>query len=346
MEPKKAVITPAQFFIILFLSRAALLIFVSTRELGGECFVEGIFSCALGLAAGFLLTVPIWLPQKGERPLSRPAALVYLVYLIITNGAFLGLFQIFLQDTVNPEFSASLTMVLLLGTAVYGAWRGIECVARCGVCVFAFFVLGAALVYFIVLFRFDSANLRPLFYDGPKQTFKGAYNFLAHTTVFADMAILWPQVKGRKTGGFFSWAAGLLLFTGATLLLIAGCLGPYAGIQNFPLYALSSLTEVRSMQRVDAVFIGVWMMALVIRLSAALYAARVCIDAMGGRKAGLAAVLAGTGMLLFAFLTAELRQVREILLDPTVLLVSLIIVVTILPLIRKKGGRARAKKNL
>ena len=147
---------------------------------------------------------------------------------------------------------------------------------------FVVMLLGCGLVFGIVAVRFDAKNLEPLFQHGLAQTGQGMALFLARTSLFADMAVLLPQVNGRKGRGFTGWLIGVGAFVSLTILLIAGCLGRYAYTQNFPVYVLASLTEVRSLQRLDAVFTGVWMMGLIIKLAIDLYACRVCFYSITG----------------------------------------------------------------
>ena len=329
METVKHRISSSQFFIMMFVSRVVVTIALNARYLGGENMLEAILSCGLAMVLGIVIALPIWglhraypdLPAGDAAQLALGKAgkivpLCYILYFMIINGSALGLFHIFLLDTVNPEFSSMLTIAAVLAVAVYGAYRGIETVARCAVCVFAILLLSTGLTFALVAFRFDPENLEPLFYHGWSQTLQGTALFLSRTSVFADMAVLLPMVNGRKKTGFFCWAGGTFLFIGVLLLLLAGCLGPYAATQNFPVFVLSSLTEIRSMQRMDAVFIGVWMTGMIIKLACDLYACRVCFAALAGKRCPKTALLlAGGAILLLAFWASASPAAQRILLD-------------------------------
>ena len=355
METTKHTVSARQFFVMMFVSHAALSLFTGSRSLGGGNLLEGIFSCGLAQLVGGAVMWPILLlqrrcpglplPQAAEQALGKWGKLVsaaYLLYLAAANGAFLGLFQIFLQDTVNPEFSASVTIVLLLLTAAYGAWRGIECVARCAGVVFVLFLLGTGLVFCITAARFESENLRPVFYDGWGQTLYGAAAFLARTSVYADMAVLLPFAKGVRARHFWGWALGCWGFIAVLLLLLAGCLGPYADTQNFP---VSAITEVRSMQRLDAVFIGVWIMALIVRMGSAMAAGRACFAGIFPKsRPGVGLCMAAALMLAAAFATAESRSARMFLLGAGAHLAGVFLCGAALPLaVFLPAGRQKSK---
>lgn len=347
-------ISSAQFFISMFVSHILVTIALNAQYTGGESILDNTVSCLVAMAAGIVIAIPIWLCERrggvaelaGEAlgPAGRIVPAVYWLYFIIAGSSSLALFQIFLMDTVNPGFSAGLVTAAIVGVALYGALRGVETAARCATCVFVVMLLGCGLVFGIVAGRFDTKNLEPLFQYGYSQTAQGAALFLARASVFADMALLLPQVKGHRVRGFIGWTLGTGAFAALTILLIAGCLGRYAYTQNFPVYVLASLTEVRSLQRLDAVFTGVWMMGLVIKLSMDLYACRVCFFHIGGGRKMKWPVWA-TALLLLgtAWLAVGSHGVQRWLLDPWALCWCAVISGAGLPLLVWTAALIRGK---
>lgn len=328
MEQKYNV-SAVQFFIAMFVSRVVATIALNARFTGGESMLDNTVSCLISMALGFLVALPIWAlqgryPEKsvGEAALAvfgkggRLVPLCYLLYFILVNGASLALFEIFLLDTVNPDFSAFFVVAALLAVGAYAAVRGLETAARAAVCVFVILLAGCILVFGIVASRFDPENLEPLFYNGFSQTIRGTVLFLARTSIFADMAVLLPRVRGKKKRGFACWAGGVALFVCLLLVLLVGCLGRYAYTQNFPVYTLASITEVRSLQRLDAVFIGIWMMGLIVKLGFDLYACRVCFsDLTGNRSPKPAVILPAVLILILAQCAVSFRGVQGLLLN-------------------------------
>lgn len=347
-------ISSAQFFVAMFVSHILVTIALNAQYTGGESILDNIVSYLIAMGVGVLIALPIWLCQKrGSVPELAVKALgpvggivpaAYWLYFVVAGSSSLALFQIFLMDTVNPGFSASLVTAAIIGVALYGALRGIETVARCATCVFVVMLLGCGLVFGIVAVRFDAGNLEPLFQCGFSQTRQGVALFLSRTSIFADMAVLLPQVKGKKARGFAGWMAGTTAFVSLTILLIAGCLGRYAYTQNFPVYVLASLTEVRSLQRLDAVFTGVWMMGLVIKLAMDLYACRVCFfNLTGGRERKWPVWATALLLLALALLIVGNSALQRWLLDPWVLCWATVIGGAALPLIVWLAAMARGK---
>ncbi len=345
-------ISAAQFFIAMFVSRVVVTITLNAQYTGGENLLDNIFSYLLAMLLGLFIALPVWLAlRRGggcvpEQAMARMGAIggavpvLYGLYFVISGGASLALFEIFLLDTVNPDFSAGLVVAALLAVALYGALRGVETAARCAVCVFAVLLLGCGLVFFLVAGRFRAENLEPLFYNGLSQTGEGVLLFLARTSLFADMAVLLPQVKGRKKLGLASWMLGTAGFIILMILLITGCLGRYAYTQNFPVYVLASLTEVRSLQRLDAIFTGVWMMGLIVKLSFDLYACRVCYFSMTKKKEPKWALWVTAGaVLVLALCTARWDALRGAVLNTAFLFWCTVITGAGLPLLVLAAGR-------
>ncbi len=359
MHMPKTTISAGQFFVAMFVSRVLVTLHLNALYTGGENLLDSVVSCLLAMATGLVLSLPIWLaarkspeasvPELAVRsmgPLGRLVPLAYGLYFVVTGAASLTLFQIFLMDTVNPGFSAGWVIAALVGAALFGALRGLETCARSAVCVFAVLILSCGLVFSIAAGRFRTDHLEPLFYNGFSQTGKSFLLFLARASLFGDMGVLLPRVRGRRKTGFAACLAGIALFVGVTLVLTVGCLGRYAYTQNFPIYVLASLTEVRSLQRLDAVLTGVWMMGLIIQLAFDLYACRVCFFSLSRKKEPrwTACILAGA-MLLLAVTAARSAWLQGLLLSSHLLLWCTLTVGVLLPLLVLAAARKSPKEK-
>lgn len=303
-------ITSAQFFVMMFVSRVVVAMGLNARALGGENFLEAAISYVLAMGLALLLSLPalalhrendkqsvIALAFEQNRWFGRLAAVAYLLYFVCINAASLALFRQFLQ-TAEPSFSTGAAIAAVLAVAVYGAWHGLETTARCAACVCAILVCSAVLVFAPVLPRFSVENTQPLFLQGSHQLGQGVVLFTARTSLFADMAVLLPHVTGNVRRGVLGWGIATTLFVVVLLVLLAGCLGVYGTVQEFPVYALSSMTEVRSLQRLDAVFVGVWLMGLVIRTACDLCACRECLSPLLHSERPAWVMLPAVAMLL------------------------------------------------
>lgn len=327
---------PGEFWVMLFVGRAVVSVGLNARYLGGENFLEGILSALLALGAQLLLALPLWRLYRRAPNFSPaetwPIAAAYLVYYLGADAASLGLFQIFLTDCVNPEFSTALVLAALLFAAAFGACRGVETVCRASLPVFAALLLGSGLVLGFAAFHFDPENLAPLFRRGLSQTAHGAVMLFPRTAVLGELVFLLPCLRGRGRAGLFWWTAALFAFLALLLLLLAGSLGPYALTRDFPVYALSGMTEARVVQRLDAVLVGLWMTGLIIKLAAELVLCRLCLAALPGKRRPRLQLFGFCGLILaLSWAVVQSPAVQALLLDSRLLCAGALLTGGLLP---------------
>lgn len=298
-------ISAAQFFAVQFLIRVTMTIALDPSAIAGENPLNTLLSYGLAMVLGAGLAVPVWLLHRqpgvafGEQarkalgPLGRVVGLFYILYFVAANALSLGAFLELLEKRLHPEFPLVLILAAVVAVAAYGAWRGLETIARAGACLCVLVLAGTALLFGTAAGRFQWENLQPL---GDAPALRGAAVFLSRTSLFAEMAVLLPYVRGRRGLGFALWSLGTTVFVAALTLLLAGCLGPYAATQDFPVYTLASLSEVASLQRLEPVFAVLWMAGLLPQVAMGLYACRVCAASLGGNRPPWVIVPAALGL--------------------------------------------------
>ena len=170
--------------------------------------------------------------------------------------------------------------------------------------------------------------------------------FLSRTSLFAEMAVLLPYVRGRRGLGFALWSLGTTVFVAALTLLLAGCLGPYAATQDFPVYTLASLSEVASLQRLEPVFAVLWMAGLLPQVAMGLYACRVCAASLGGNRPPWVIVPAALGMAALGLWAVSSKGVQSAFQDSSPWLTLTLLtgggvplVLWLLNKLRRKGAR-------
>ena len=129
-------------------------------------------------------------------------------------------------------------------------------------------------------------------------------------------------------------------------LLLAGCLGPYAATQDFPVYTLASLSEVASLQRLEPVFAVLWMAGLLPQVAMGLYACRVCAASLGGNRPPWVIVPAAIGMAVLGLWDVSSKGVQSAFQDSSLWLTLTLLtgggvplVLWLLNKLRRKGER-------
>ena len=96
------------------------------------------------------------------------------------------------------------------------------------------------------------------------------------------------------------------------------------------------------MQRMDAVFVGVWMTGMIIKLACDLYACRVCFASLAGkRRPKTALFLTGGAILALAVWASMSPAAQKVLLDTGLLFAATAVIGGVLPLILWMIGRLR-----
>lgn len=324
----KTKISTLQLYLMLFLSRVIVSITINAQTVGSGNLLESIFS-SLGLFLYLtVFSLPLFalhknhpeqsLPQITEqlhgRGVAVPVTVLYALYFTAMNVFSLSLFLTLLVNTTDPVASRFSIVLVVLGIALYGAIRGIETVSRASVCIFALFMLGMGMIFLAVSPNITPHYLMPLFYDGIDQTMQGFLVFTARCSSLSEFAVLMPFLtntdaksgKSHRVLGFAVWNGGITVFLGVLLFFIVSCLGEYATLQIFPAYTLASIAEIAGIQRLDALFIGISMMTLIVRIACGLFCIAVCMTPIPPRpRAWLTALMAALIAVLSLWLTGS-----------------------------------------
>lgn len=304
----KTKISALQLYLMLFLSRVIVSITINVQTVGGSNLIESIFS-SLGLFLYLtVFSLPLFVLHKSHpeasllqiaenncgRGVSVPMSAIYALYFIVMNIFSLSLFLTLLVNTTDPV--ASRFSIVLV-------------------------VLGMGMIFLAVSPNVTPHYLMPLFYDGTDQTVQGFLVFTARCSSLAEFAVLMPFLtstdtksgKSHRVLGFVVWNGGITVFLGVLLFFIVSCLGEYAALQVFPAYTLASIAEIAGIQRLDALFIGISMMALIVRIACGLFCIAVCMTPIPTRpRAWLTALIAALTAVLSLWLTDSAARVGAV----------------------------------
>ncbi len=282
-------ISALQLYIMLFLSRVVISLTVNAQTVGNDNFLDNILSSAILFSVLSIATLPI-LSLSKKHGSTRYFELVrsdlgaawyifaalYTVYFVIMNIYSTALFLILITNTLSPE-AARWSIVLIISViAVYGAIKGIETISRTSICVLILLLLGFIILYTALIPMAEPEYLKPMLSDGAQQMLNGTLVFISRCTSLAEMAVLLPFVRGKRTLGFFIWNGGTALFAVLLLTMLSLCLGEYAFTQLLPAYTLATAAEIVGIQRLGVLMMGLCIMALTIKLSSGYFIISEC----------------------------------------------------------------------
>lgn len=97
------------------------------------------------------------------------------------------------------------------------------------------------------------------------------------------------------------------------------------------------------MQRLDAVFTGMWMMGLIVQAASGLYAIRICAASMGQHRRRWVILPAGVVMVLLGWAIASSYQLQTVFMDTDLWLLFTAVAGAGIPIVLLLVGKLKGK---
>ena len=249
---------------------------VSPHLFGEGSYLEALLTVLLSLVLTSLAAVPTLLLNHEGTGLMEAARLClgkgawvveifYYAVLLYYDFYFLSCFLVFIENTLNPSTPVWLVSVCVVLTAAYGASRGLRAVSRAGTLAFALVLVGFGLIFCMLFRQIDPVNL--LHTEPISLHASSAALFIAgRMTSLVQLLLFLPQAKGHRVAGYWACNTGFHLLCAVLVFFLGACLGPMAATQLFPVHTLALLANLGAVQRLDIVFLALWITGTVLRL--------------------------------------------------------------------------------
>lgn len=307
-------ITAGQLFCMLFIIRMVVNITYSPFMVASGQMLDQTISACLSIVLIILIAIPIYCLHRRwpndnlvdqasimtGRFLGAVITVFYGLYFLYVCSYNLSFYSAFITNVMAPKFSSVLLTLAVLLTACYGAFRGVEALARASGIIIVIVV--ACLLFFItaLLFKIDTLNYTPLLYNGTGEIWTGIEQMIGTSSCIVFLGMLLPLTKGNIRKGFCAWVFSTYTTLIILILVIVGVLGDYVRTQIFPIYAAASVAEMGIFKRVDALFFAVWTTCLFIKISLGLHLFSLCVKKILGGKAARISILFGAAAV-FAY---------------------------------------------
>lgn len=184
--------------------------------------------------------------------------------------------------TTLPLTPISVVTAVFLAAVVYGAYLGIETIARGNWLLFPFMLLGYVTILAGVLPYLNTDNFFPVLGTGPATIVK--YGMLKSSLLgeVLVLAVICPVIREQKKFtriGVMSILVAGVTMTAAVVVLI-GVFSPQGARDGaaYPLFQLARLIIYgRFVQRIESIFIFVWIFAGLVEICVSLYASAVIL---------------------------------------------------------------------
>lgn len=272
----KEKVSSKQVFTVLFLSSILFIASLSSESLNYNLW-DSVCSVLIAFAFNVILSIPIFLLRKNNKNLLSQLkrnkffavfALLYIFYFLVSDIVTLSSMQNLFLNTLYPDVSPIILALLILATAFYGAYKGIEAVARSGFIVLLFFVIGIILTLLGLIDIIEFTNREQFFYEGYNDLFSNAAVVFSRCSIIPQLAIFSYCIKGEMKLWKFSltqlFASLIVVFI---IFITVFCLGRFSQTQIYPFYTLFTVSRLAPFERLDAIFSIIWLMVLTFKLS-------------------------------------------------------------------------------
>lgn len=359
---KKLVISVSQMFSLLFISRLVVEITYSGVMSEGNNLWDHVLSAGISFIVVFLLVLPIYILFSMDKSMNildnscfvlgkfgYLISIIYSVYFLFICVHTLSLFKVFLVNVINPPISIFLLLISMSAAACYGAYKGVEGLARTAGIVLIFIGLSVIFIGVSLFTDMDSINFGPFLYKGNESMISGVMFMISRSSCIPAMALLLPFAKGDAKKGIIVWNISVYALIAAVVVLMVGAMGDFIQTQLFPVYTAASIARIGSLEHLDALYLGIWTMGIFIKLSLFLMLSGECVKKLIGEKGRKISVITfGLFIALSGYFTNKNNIISGIF-STDFLLWSMLTTGVIIPIIciilRKIKLKRRETKN-
>lgn len=329
-------ISSSQLFCLLLLSRGVLSVAYGAFSGSGK-ISSAALSAAIALVLSVLLSIPVLYLSKGgtamlRRGSGRVISGIYALYFFYAVCITLTMFSVMLSGISGLRFSAVFLPLLMVAAALYGSYKGIEAVSRCGVLILFAVIVSFALLCLSLISKSDALNLPPVGSYAVSDIIKDAVIMVGEQSCIPAIIFIYPHVKGSVKKSVVLWIFVLFISISSLSLFITSILGDYALSQPFPVYSWARLSSFGVLQRLDSLFVAIWTAGVFVRLALLLWVLAVCLRyAFRTKTSKLAPPVLCILALLIAVAAPFNTAIRDTVLNSGFLLFATVFCCVILP---------------
>lgn len=335
-------ISSTQLLCLLILSRGVLSVAYGAFTQSGSLQSTAV-SAGLAATVSLILCIPtLKLGRCGGCELrygfGRASAAIYSLYFIYIITMTLTLFTVLRTETSGLKVSIWILPVGLLIAGIYGAYKGIEGIARAGALIL-FMVIAAIILLCLGLVSSSSwLKLAPVGAIKISDIINESIIMIGEQSCIPAIIFLYPHVKGSVKASVSFWILIVFASIAAMAVFIVSVLGDYTQTQSFPVYTWARLSSIGVIQRLDSVFMAVWAAGIFARLSLLLWSLKHSLRyalgrALSKRLCLLAVSLSGFAAVVVSICAAYNSGIREAVLNGYILAASTVICGAVLPII-------------
>lgn len=283
---KRGTVSAFQFFSIIFISRAVVsFTYIQTISVG-RFATDILIAYAISFFLSLLLSFPaVMCVRKGVSPFNNKfLSFFYASYYVFICALTVNRFSYFAVSKMNPRLSLAVIVTVILVAVCYGAYLGLEPLARfAGFCAV---ILGLVILSVTLcnIKNFNVLNFYPVIVNSKSQIISNALLFTANTAQPITLLALYKRVASNPVKAYY---AGITASYACVMLLLVFCcavLGANADLQAFPIFTLFRMASLSDMSRLDILHTSFWIFAVYLKCAVMIFCAGLCVRNVSDSK--------------------------------------------------------------
>lgn len=309
-------IAPTQFLTLVFVSRMMVSLTHIPTLNHQEVKTDLLFSIAMSLPVILLFFIPAYLFEKKfghmtilevfqakSKAASYTVSGFYLIWFLFVCMLNMARFVYFATSELSPDIAGIMFVILICIAGAYGAYMGIQSLVRVSSVAMVFMALSFLAIIAMSVQYFKMLNFSPLLDNYFSDNVANAFSVACNATDISTLFFVLPSINGKIRNKFISVLTIITVTVFSLYFTVIGVTGEYAQTQAFPIFALSQITGFGVVERLDAIFTGVWIVSLVLKSGLYLYVANICLEHFLKKKKrpvtiGVCTLIVGVGALV------------------------------------------------
>ncbi len=207
----------------------------------------------------------IYLRRNSFAKPNKAVVLLYCIFFVLMLNFVLLRLRQFVSSVFFNSVSSALFTVLTVAAVLYCASFSLEALSRAASISFVLLIASLSIIFIALNGSLDINKLSPAFYYGFTPVLKLAVGVLVRSVEPAVIYILAPRVDGNIRKGLKIWLVSITAVITLCGLFLMLSLSDSALIHAFPFHAMAQLSSFSVIERMDAVFAGIWILSAFIK---------------------------------------------------------------------------------
>ncbi len=352
-------VSSKNFFALLYLSLlSSIFMYLSSSQVTMSN-TDSVFRPLVFIVFTFVFAIPIFsiIKKQQENPVNYPEktkalkiiSFLYGVTYFIAVLRTVARFDLFASCELFSGSDMTFFMIFIVAVCGFVSLLGLSSLCRAAT-VFAFIVISAtAFVMVSLVGQVDLLNLTPLFRNGAFNFLEECFLFTVQASEIGAIILFLPQIDGDVKNDFKRFVVlGGLSFS-VIMFFVVASMGAFSDTQLFPTYTAVTLANFGTLERLDALESGIWILCVVEKIAFyILVVAKAFKFTFQKASEKLLTVLVCAGIILVILLISkDVEKFFIVSSKPIINFVyfSVVVVLPVALIILKRKGSLNEKKN-